>query len=47
MEETPLKDDEMVSDNFDSESEDDFNVICNVVLVLPRGYDCVAEVEEL
>lgn len=28
---TPLNDDEMATNNFDSWSEDDFDVICNVV----------------
>lgn len=39
--------DEMVISNFYSGSEDDFNIICNVVSVLPREYDCVTKMTEL
>lgn len=38
--------DEIVTSNFDLGSEDDFNVICNVVSVLPREYVYVTEVTE-
>lgn len=44
--EAPSKEDELVYDNIDSGSEDDFNVLCNVVFVLPREYDCVTELFE-
>lgn len=37
----------MVTSNFDSGSEDDFDVICNIVSVLPRECDCIIEVTEL
>lgn len=37
-------DDEMVIDNFDFGSEVGFNIICNVVFVLPIEFDCVTEV---
>lgn len=30
----------MATNNFASRSKDDFEVICNVVLGLPREYDC-------
>lgn len=35
-EKTSPNGDEMVTSNFDSGSEDDFDVICNMVSVLPR-----------
>lgn len=39
-------DDEMVTNNFNSGLEDDFNVICNIVFVLLIEFDCVTEVIE-
>lgn len=45
-EEARSKEDELVIDNFDSGSEDGFDVICNVVLVLLREYDYITEVSE-
>lgn len=39
-------DSEMATDNFDSGLEDDFDVIYNVVSVLPWEYDFVTEVKE-
>lgn len=45
-EEPPLRDDEMATNNFDLGLEDDSDVICNVVSVLPREYDYVTEVAE-
>ena len=35
-----------MTDNFDSGSVDDFNVLYNVVSVLPRENNCVTEVVE-
>lgn len=43
-EEVPSKEDELVTDNFDSGSEDDFDVLCKMVFVLLREYDYVIEV---
>lgn len=45
-EEMPLKDDEMADDDFDSGLEDDFDILCNVVSILPTDYDFVNEVAE-
>lgn len=45
-EEVPSKEDKLVTDNFKYESEDDFDVLWNVVYVLPKEYDCVTEVDE-
>lgn len=45
-EEVSSKEDELVKDNFDFRSEDDFDGLCNVVSVLPRDYDCVTWVVE-
>lgn len=39
-------DNEMVTDNFDSGSKDDFEVTCNIVSVLPREYDPLSRVSE-
>lgn len=39
-------DDKMVSYNFDFGSKDGFNVICNVVSILPKEFDLVTEVIE-
>lgn len=36
-----------MTDNFDSGSEDDFDVICTMVYVLPKEYDFVKKVFEL
>jgi len=44
VEENPVGDDEMGSDFMDSEP--DFDVICNVVSILPAEYDVLSEVEE-
>lgn len=44
---TPQSDDEMVDDNFDNESEDDFQINCNIVSIIPMEYDRVSEVFEL
>ena len=40
------KKDKLVTNNFESGSEDDFDVPCNVVSLLPREYDCAIEVSE-
>lgn len=32
--------------NFDYGSEDHFDVLCNMVFVLPKDYDCVTKVDE-
>lgn len=45
-EEVPLKEDELVTYSFESGSEDDFDVLCNMVSVLPMEYNCVTEVTE-
>lgn len=45
-EEVPSKKSKLVTDSFDSGSEDDFDVLCNVVFVLPKEYDCVTKVVE-
>lgn len=36
----------LVTNNFDSGPKDDFDVLCNMVSVLPREYDCVTVVVE-
>lgn len=36
----------MATNDFDSGSEDNFDIICNVVSVLPREYDYITKVEE-
>lgn len=36
-----------MTNNFFSRSEEDFEVLCNVVYVLPREYDRVTEVVEI
>ncbi|XP_050915465.1 uncharacterized protein LOC127130515 [Lathyrus oleraceus] len=41
-----MREDDEITDNFESDSEESFNVICNVVSVLPRDYDRVMEVED-
>src|ERR1044072_8432895 len=40
------EDTDMLTDNFDSESEDDLHIICNVVYILPAEYDMISEVME-
>lgn len=45
-EEEQAKKDALVTKNFDSESKGDFDVLCNIVFVLPREYDYVTEVTE-
>lgn len=42
----PPKENELVIYNFDSGSKDNFDVICNMVLVLPMEYDCVTKVSK-
>ena len=34
----------MVEDNFDTKSEDDFQINCGIVFMLPTEYDRVSEV---
>lgn len=46
-EETSLKDKEMATYNFYLGLDDDFDVIRNVVSMLPRDYDCVTKVTKL
>ncbi|XP_050896170.1 uncharacterized protein LOC127102892 [Lathyrus oleraceus] len=41
-----MQEDDEETDNFESDSEASFNVICNVVSILPRDYDRVMEVED-
>lgn len=38
--------DDMMADDFDSDSDTSLNIACNVVPILPREYDRVIEVEE-
>lgn len=38
--------DDMLTDNFDTDSEPSLDITCNVVSMLPREYDQVMEVEE-
>src|ERR1044072_4199455 len=38
------EDTDMMTDNFDSESEDELHIICNVVSILPAEYDKVSEI---
>lgn len=45
-EEVPSKKDGLVTNNFEVGSQDDFDVLCNVVSVLQRDYDCATEVSE-
>lgn len=40
-------DDEMVTNNFESGSKDDFNIICNVISVLRVEFDFVIILKEL
>src|ERR1044072_2736704 len=40
------EDDNMLTDNFDSGSEEDLNIICNVVSIMPAEFDGVSEVTE-
>src|ERR1044072_4293331 len=40
------EDTDMLTDNFDSESEDDLHIICNVVSILPAEYDMISEIME-
>src|ERR1044072_1062373 len=40
------EDDTMLTDNFDSGSEEDLNIICNVVSIMPAEFDRVSEVTE-
>lgn len=37
-------DEEMVTNNFDSRLEEDFNIICNVIYLLPIEFDYITEV---
>lgn len=39
-------DKDMMTDDFDSDSDASLDIVCNVVSVLPREYDQVTEVEE-
>lgn len=39
-------DDDMINDNFDTESEPYFDITCNVVSVFPVEFDQVTEFEE-
>jgi hypothetical protein len=41
-----VQEDDEITDNFESDSEASFNVICNVVSVLLKDYDRVMEVED-
>jgi hypothetical protein len=41
-----MQEDDEVTDSFNSDSDASFNVICNVVSVLPRDYDRVMEIED-
>lgn len=38
------EDEKMLADNFKSRLENDFNVICNVVYVLPIEFDVITKV---
>lgn len=40
----PSKENELVIDNFNFGSKDDFDLLCNVVSLLHREYDCMTEV---
>src|ERR1044072_2113111 len=40
------EDDNMLTDNFDSGSEEDLNIICNVVSIMPAEFNRVSEVTE-
>lgn len=40
------KENELVKNNFNFGLEDDFDILCNMVSVLPREYGCVTEVAE-
>src|ERR1044072_7823320 len=42
----PNEDDNMLTGNFDSGSEEDLNIICNVVSIMPAEFDRVSEVTE-
>lgn len=44
--EQPPKDDDMLTDDFESRSESSMNINCNMFYVLPVEYDHVTEVEE-
>lgn len=41
-----VQEDDEITDNFESDSEASFNVICNVVSILPKDYDKIMEVED-
>lgn len=45
-EEAPYMEDKLVIDDFNSGSEDDFDVICNMVSLISREYDCVIKVSK-
>src|ERR1044072_1556573 len=40
------EDENMITDNFDSGSEESLNIICNVVSILPAEFDRLSEVTE-
>src|ERR1044072_780030 len=42
----PNEDDNMLTDNFDSGSEEDLNIICNVVSIMPAEFDRLSEITE-
>ena len=42
----PTNDEDMLTDNFDSDGESSLNINCNVVFLLPHEYDQVTEVED-
>lgn len=43
---TPKSDDKMVEYNYDTESEDDFQINCIIFIVLSAEYDRVSEVSK-
>lgn len=47
VKEAPPTKDDMLTDNFDSGSKPNFEMIYNVVLILPIEYDCPTKVKEL
>src|ERR1044072_4035803 len=42
----PNEDENMLTDNFDSGSEEDLNIICNVVSIMPAEFDRLSEITE-
>ena len=44
--EEPTNDEDMLTDNFDSDGESSLNINYNVVFLLPHEYDQVTEVED-